>query len=162
VDVFDREPLRTGHTSRRGRTGAWSAWTSAADLSLGGHICLSRDTPPCGLYAQVMGPDDSYLVQYSDDVKSFWADSSSLALGGCFKRAGQAAPPRVAVTEVSHQETSAQLPGAHWRTACVSQACASCAEAVWRGCCGGLPGHTDFDPWWARHRRWLEVVLDVC
>jgi Tocopherol cyclase len=50
-----------------------------------------------------MGPDDSYLVQYSDDVKNFWADSSSLALGGCFKRAGQAAAPRVAVTEVARQ-----------------------------------------------------------
>lgn len=49
---------------------------------------------------QVMGPDDSYLIQYSDDTKAFWADSGSLALGACFKRAGQAAPPRVAVTEV--------------------------------------------------------------
>lgn len=52
-----------------------------------------------GVGAQVMGPDDSYLIQYSEDVNSFWADTGSLALGACFKRAGQAAPPRVAVTE---------------------------------------------------------------
>ena len=54
-----------------------------------------------GSCVQVMGPDDSYLVQYSDDVKPFWAETSSLALGACFKPTGQAAPPRVAVTEVT-------------------------------------------------------------
>lgn len=133
---------------------------AAADLSLGGHVCPSRATPLCGLCAQVMGPDDSYLVQYSDDVKSFWADSSSLALGGCFKRAGQAAPPCVAVTEVRHQETSAQLPGAWLNTQCQSQACSWCAEAIWRGSRRGLPSHTDIDPRWTKHC--FSVVLDVC
>ncbi len=49
---------------------------------------------------QVMGPDDSYLIQYSEDNKCFWADPGSLALGASFKPAGPRAPPRVAVTEV--------------------------------------------------------------
>lgn len=37
-----------------------------------------------GVGAQVMGPDDGYLLQYSKDVSSFWADRSQLALGACF------------------------------------------------------------------------------
>lgn len=47
-----------------------------------------------------MGPDDSYMVQFSRDTKSFWADADSLSLGGCFQRAGGRTPPRVPVTEV--------------------------------------------------------------
>ena len=34
-----------------------------------------------GVGAQVMGPDASYLVQYSPDVNTFWAERNSLALG---------------------------------------------------------------------------------
>jgi len=49
--------------------------------------------------AQVMGPDDTYLIHQSSDVKTFWADPDSLALGACFQRAGQMSPPRVPVTE---------------------------------------------------------------
>lgn len=49
---------------------------------------------------QVMGPDDSYMVQFSPDTKTFWADSNSLSLGGCFQRASDRTPPHVPVTEV--------------------------------------------------------------
>ena len=38
---------------------------------------------------QIMGPSDSYLLQYSRDVGNFWADNDSLALGTCF----QGTPP---------------------------------------------------------------------
>ena len=37
-----------------------------------------------GVGAQVMGPDDGYLLEYSTDVSGFWADRSRLALGACF------------------------------------------------------------------------------
>lgn len=37
-----------------------------------------------GVGAQVMGPDDGYLLEYSHDVSSFWADRRRLALGACF------------------------------------------------------------------------------
>ncbi|GAB4820510.1 hypothetical protein N2152v2_007556 [Parachlorella kessleri] len=40
--------------------------------------------PYSGVGAQVMGPDDSYLVQYSPDVNTFWAERNSLALGAVF------------------------------------------------------------------------------
>lgn len=52
---------------------------------------------------QVMGPDDTYLIHQSSDVKTFWADPDSLALGACFQRAGQMSPPRVPVTEARHR-----------------------------------------------------------
>ncbi|KAK9823665.1 hypothetical protein WJX72_004524 [[Myrmecia] bisecta] len=38
-----------------------------------------------GVGAQVMGPDDSYLIQYTRDISCFWADKDSLALGASFK-----------------------------------------------------------------------------
>eukprot|EP00889_Picochlorum_renovo_P008710 jgi/Picre1/35740/NNA_003200.t1 len=38
-----------------------------------------------GVGAQVMGPDDGYLLQYSNNVSLFWADSTQLALGACFQ-----------------------------------------------------------------------------
>lgn len=50
-----------------------------------------------GVGAQVMGPDDGYLLQYSDDVSLFWADSTQLALGACFqgsRRGAQGMLPR--------------------------------------------------------------------
>lgn len=40
-----------------------------------------------GVGAQVMGPDDGYLIQYSSDVNKFWADRYSLALGAVFSPA---------------------------------------------------------------------------
>jgi hypothetical protein len=39
-----------------------------------------------------MGPDDSYLLQYSKDVRSFWADPHALALGACFRPRGTGRP----------------------------------------------------------------------
>jgi tocopherol cyclase len=44
-----------------------------------------------------MGPDDGYLLQYSPDVSTAWADPTSLALGACFTPAtgaGRPPPPR--------------------------------------------------------------------
>lgn len=38
-----------------------------------------------GVGAQVMGPDDGYILQYSPRTSEFWADSSSLALGAIFE-----------------------------------------------------------------------------
>lgn len=53
---------------------------------------------------QVMGPDDSYLLQYDPDVRKFWADPSSLALGACFKPTPRSqrvtTVPKQPVTEV--------------------------------------------------------------
>ena len=48
-----------------------------------------------GVGAQVMGPDDSYLCQYSPDTSIFWADPEELSLGACFQAAPGApgAPP---------------------------------------------------------------------
>lgn len=44
--------------------------------------------PFSGVGAQVMGPDDGYLLQYSPEVSTFWADPRSLALGATFRPAG--------------------------------------------------------------------------
>ena len=48
---------------------------------------------------QIMGPGDSYLIQYSKDVGRFWADKHSLALGARFRapdgRALQRAPQSI-------------------------------------------------------------------
>jgi tocopherol cyclase len=38
-----------------------------------------------GVGAQVMGPEDGYLLQYSKDVSSFWAARQNLALGATFR-----------------------------------------------------------------------------
>lgn len=44
-----------------------------------------------GVGAQIMGPDDGYLLQYSKDTSPFWAARQSLALGCVFKE--KPAPP---------------------------------------------------------------------
>lgn len=64
-----------------------------------------------------MGPNDSYMVQYSSDVKKFWADSDSLSLGACFRRTGNQAPPQVPVTEVQ----AFSLSSLHMRSVRVMQ-----------------------------------------
>ena len=38
-----------------------------------------------GVGVQIMGPDDSYLLQYDADVSKFWAKDPELALGACFE-----------------------------------------------------------------------------
>ncbi|CAL8467097.1 g6633 [Coccomyxa elongata] len=43
------------------------------------------NTQTGGVGAQIMGPGDSYLIQYSKDVGRFWADTHSLALGARFR-----------------------------------------------------------------------------
>ena len=45
-----------------------------------------------GVGAQVMGPEDGYLLQYSPDVASFWADPRSLSLGATFRPVPGRAP----------------------------------------------------------------------
>lgn len=48
--------------------------------------------PTKGVGAQVMGPDDSYIVQYSTDVKRFWANPRALELGAAFAGTPPTAP----------------------------------------------------------------------
>lgn len=45
-----------------------------------------------GVGAQVMGPDDGYLLQYSPDVVRFWAEPHSLALGAVFRARSEPEP----------------------------------------------------------------------
>lgn len=92
------------------------------------HCQYSQEDQSTVAMVQVMGPDDSYLIQYSEDVNSFWADTGSLALGACFKRAGQAAPPRVAVTEVWYVHALAMPVGQHASALrlCSINTCISC------------------------------------
>ncbi len=55
--------------------------------------------------SQVMGPDDTYMVQYDADVSHFWADRNELALGACFepvvRERAATIIPRQIVTEVT-------------------------------------------------------------
>lgn len=44
----------------------------------------SSDSKP-GVGVQIMGPEDSYLIQYDADVSKFWAKDPELALGACFE-----------------------------------------------------------------------------
>ena len=41
--------------------------------------------PSAGVGAQVMGPKDSYMLQYSKDTRRFWADGKKLELGCAFR-----------------------------------------------------------------------------
>lgn len=43
------------------------------------------DTPQSGIGAQVMGPQDGYMIQYDYDVNKFWASPSTLRLGAIFE-----------------------------------------------------------------------------
>ena len=40
---------------------------------------------PDAAVLQVMGPDDSYLLQYGRDTRPFWASQDELLLGACFR-----------------------------------------------------------------------------
>lgn len=42
-----------------------------------------------GVGAQVMGPEDGYLIQHSPSVRTFWASSTALELGDTFQRGTQ-------------------------------------------------------------------------
>lgn len=50
---------------------------------------------------QIMGPKDSYLLQYSSDVNSFWAENSALELGATFNAKGT--PPKTRIPKVHHE-----------------------------------------------------------
>lgn len=56
-----------------------------------------------------MGPGDSYLLQYDPDVRKFWADPNSLALGACFRPTPRSqritTVPKQPVTEVRHPQS---------------------------------------------------------
>lgn len=64
---------------------------------------------------QIMGPEDSYLLQYSNDVDSFWAEGNALELGATF--AANTAPPKSRVPKVnalaidSYKTASLDSPG---------------------------------------------------
>ncbi|PRW18397.1 tocopherol cyclase [Chlorella sorokiniana] len=45
-----------------------------------------------GVGAQVMGPEDGYLLQFSPQVQQFWADPRDLELGAVFKQRGPSQP----------------------------------------------------------------------
>ena len=47
---------------------------------------------------QIMGPEDSYLMQYSNSVGSFWAEGHALELGATFQ--SNAAPPKSRLPKV--------------------------------------------------------------
>lgn len=38
-----------------------------------------------GVGAQVMGPNDEYLIQHSPSVRTFWASATALELGDTFE-----------------------------------------------------------------------------
>jgi len=66
-----------------------------------------------GVGAQVMGPDDGYLLQYSKDVSSFWADRTSLALGATFRPTktttnSRSPPPRGLLAQSSFDASVAE------------------------------------------------------
>ncbi|KAK9792704.1 hypothetical protein WJX73_007933 [Symbiochloris irregularis] len=77
---------------RRGRF--FEGWYFKVKLDKPGHSFAliysiedpNGDTPLSGTGAQIMGPDDSYLLQYAKGSKDFWADGDQLALGATFKR----------------------------------------------------------------------------
>lgn len=62
----------------------------------GGDAACPPSSKP-GVGVQIMGPDDSYLIQYDADVSKFWARDPELALGACFEakagKNGTGAPP---------------------------------------------------------------------
>lgn len=50
-----------------------------------GAACPPSSPSKPGVGVQIMGPDDSYLIQYDPDVSKFWAKDPELALGACFE-----------------------------------------------------------------------------
>jgi len=48
-----------------------------------------------GVGAQVMGPEDGYLIQHSPSVRTFWASSTALELGDTFQLGTPLPPPCV-------------------------------------------------------------------
>eukprot|EP00241_Pyramimonas_parkeae_P004526 CAMPEP_0114272710 /NCGR_PEP_ID=MMETSP0058-20121206/28637_1 /TAXON_ID=36894 /ORGANISM="Pyramimonas parkeae, CCMP726" /LENGTH=882 /DNA_ID=CAMNT_0001391973 /DNA_START=28 /DNA_END=2676 /DNA_ORIENTATION=- len=60
------------------------------------------NSPLSGVGAQVMGPNDGYLLHHDPSVRSFWASTSDLRLGNCFDPAsGLAAAPKQMTSERS-------------------------------------------------------------
>lgn len=59
--------------------------------------------------SQIMGPEDSYLLQYSKNTGIFWADQRSLALGASFKAASGASATRLAAGRILPEATFSQL-----------------------------------------------------
>lgn len=53
-----------------------------------------------GIGAQVMGPQDGYMIQYDHDVNKFWASSTSLSLGTCFESEIGKPPPKRRLSKV--------------------------------------------------------------
>lgn len=54
-----------------------------------------------GIGAQILGPEEKYICQYSNEVQSFWGSRHELALGNTFLPKKGAAPPK---REINPQE----------------------------------------------------------
>jgi hypothetical protein len=89
---------RGSHSMQEKRTSCWGPWARRYwRVTLPGDgqsfaLIYSIENPQgnlpySGVGAQVMGPDDGYLIQYSPNVNTFWADRNSLALGAVFQPA---------------------------------------------------------------------------
>lgn len=84
--IEDPKPKKKGDDSGGGDGAA----ACAPPLPSSSSSSSSSDSKP-GVGVQIMGPDDSYLIQYDADVSKFWAEDPELALGACFeaKKEGQ-------------------------------------------------------------------------
>eukprot|EP00898_Chlorokybus_atmophyticus_P002292 jgi/Chlat1/3063/Chrsp21S03318 len=60
-----------------------------------------------GVGAQIMGPDDSYLCQFSTDLRNFWASRHDLQLGNTFKAKQLAS--------LDHKPPRNEIPAQDWQ-----------------------------------------------
>ena len=54
--------------------------------------------------AQIMGPSNSYLCQFSKDIDSFWASVRELELGAAFKTSSETRSKSIVSSQVSTSE----------------------------------------------------------
>lgn len=67
------------------------------------------DSPASGLGAQVMGPQDTYMVQYSRDTRRFWGWTHKLGLGGTFRLKDQVDSSDYPTTMLTEEDFSAKV-----------------------------------------------------
>jgi hypothetical protein len=56
-----------------------------------------------------MGPEDSYLLQYTNNVEAFWAEGGALALGAVFTPPGQAMKQMLSQVSIKFRPGIAKL-----------------------------------------------------